>query len=385
MTKNTPGHTSRLKTAFFIQFMLFFGAIATFTVGTNMAMGLDFSFNYKWIATALFAFALAAAAHRGYHHAQVLRLGVYGSAFALFPMAWLSSAGLVSPSIVYAALLIVLINYLLTGRERLATNALFILQVMGLITAYYLQPGLFATLTPEQQLADWLINVPIVFAFLAFLLTRFERAYERARQKNLQRALDMERLSVTDPLTGLYNRLELERRLDNAMSRFQRTREPVTVLFVDIDHFKLYNDYYGHGQGDTCLVKIAELLRAALLRDTDTAFRIGGEEFVILLEGADLAGGQTLAARLGEHINAAALPHAASPGVRHITASIGVAACTAETDSSRELLRAADAALYQAKASGRNRVMVAEEHAERSTDKPGSVTRPEAVAGARLA
>ncbi|QIT55743.1 GGDEF domain-containing protein [Aquisalimonas sp. 2447] len=385
MTKNTPGHTSRLKTAFFIQFMLFFGAIATFTVGTNMAMGLDFSFNYKWIATALFVFALAAAAHRGYHHAQVLRLGVYGSAFALFPMAWLSSAGLVSPSIVYAALLIVLINYLLTGRERLATNALFILQVMGLITAYYLQPGLFATLTPEQQLADWLINVPIVFAFLAFLLTRFERAYERARQKNLQRALDMERLSVTDPLTGLYNRLELERRLDNAMSRFQRTREPVTVLFVDIDHFKLYNDYYGHGQGDTCLVKIAELLRAALLRDTDTAFRIGGEEFVILLEGADLAGGQTLAARLGEHINAAALPHAASPGVRHITASIGVAACTAETDSSRELLRAADAALYQAKASGRNRVMVAEEHAERSTDKPGSVTRPEAVAGARLA
>ena len=386
MTNNSaPGHASRLKVAFFVQFMLFFGAIAMFTVATNLAMGLDFSFNYKWIAVALFAFALATAARRGFHGPHVLRLGVYGTAFALFPMAWFSSAGLISPAIVYAALVMVLINYLLTGGERMVTNTLFILQTMGLISAYYLQPGLFANLTPEQQLADWLINVPIVFAFIAFMLTQFERAYERTRQQNLQRALDMERLSVTDPLTGLYNRLELERRLDSAMSRFRRRREPVTVLFVDIDHFKSYNDHYGHGQGDTCLVKVANLLSAALLRETDNAFRIGGEEFVILLEGSDLAGGQTLAARLVEHINAAALPHAASPGVKHITASIGVAACTADTDSPRELLRAADAALYRAKAAGRNQVMVAKAGAEPLADAPDAVTKPEAVAGARLA
>ena len=344
---------------FFVQFMLFFGAISTFTVGTNIAIGLDFAFNYKWIAIAVLAFGLVAATRMGYQSRHLMRTGIYGTCFGVFPIAWLSSAGLASPAITYAALLLVLVNYLLTGRERLVVNGLFIGEVLVLISLFHLQPSLFATLSPTEQLADWLINVPIVFAFLAYLLTQFERAYETKRRENETKARELEALSVTDPLTGLYNRLAFDRRLDDALAHYHRSNDPVTLLFLDVDEFKAYNDHYGHGQGDICLVEVAHHMRGALLRDTDTAFRIGGEEFVIILEGADAAGATQVAERLRTRLAEAAIPHAASSVATRVTLSMGIATTDPATATPGKLLAAADAALYQAKATGRNQILIA--------------------------
>jgi diguanylate cyclase (GGDEF)-like protein len=160
---------------------------------------------------------------------------------------------------------------------------------------------------------------------------------------------ELEVLSVTDRLTGLFNRRKLDEVLEEELLRCRRYGVEFAVIIMDIDHFKRVNDSHGHHVGDAVLQAMAAILREGT-RDADALARLGGEEFVIVCRHADLEGALDTAERMRAAIDAHSFP-----GVGRVTASFGAAACC-DQDTSDSLLERADAALYRAKAAGRNRV-----------------------------
>ena len=169
----------------------------------------------------------------------------------------------------------------------------------------------------------------------------------------------LEALSVTDGLTGIANRRRFDAALATEWARALRQKEPLALAMIDLDWFKAYNDHYGHLAGDDCLRSVAGVLEKCAKRSMDVVARYGGEEFAIIAPSADVAGMQALAACIQQQLAALALPHPTAPG-GHLTLSMGIAVCVPEAGQAPEMLiAAADAALYEAKRSGRNRVVLA--------------------------
>jgi diguanylate cyclase (GGDEF)-like protein len=188
----------------------------------------------------------------------------------------------------------------------------------------------------------------------------------KALQDQLRtRNVELERVTRTDALTGIYNRRHLEERLQGVLSMARRHREPAAVLMIDVDHFKSINDSFGHAGGDAVLREVAERLHARV-RLEDVVGRWGGEEFLVLSATTDASA----AARLAERIRAAIAdePFAidGAEGLR-VTVSIG---CAAGTGDAEALVREADAALYEAKAQGRNRAVIAGAEAASTAGPP---------------
>jgi len=167
------------------------------------------------------------------------------------------------------------------------------------------------------------------------------------------------RLASTDGPTELYNHRTFRERLTQEVDRANRYGRPLSLLMVDVDHFKVYNDTYGHPQGDVVLQEIARLLRE-ISRTSDTVARYGGEEFALILPETDRASAEKLGNRLREQVACHPFLGAERLPAGELTISVGVATHTL-AGAKEALLHAADAALYTAKRTGRNRVCVAEE------------------------
>lgn len=166
---------------------------------------------------------------------------------------------------------------------------------------------------------------------------------------------ELKRLSEHDPLTGLANRLALDKKLEQTWDLLRRTGDPLTLMLVDIDFFKLYNDRYGHQAGDESLKRVAAILADSVQRKTDMAARYGGEEFLVVLPGTSEHDAMDIAASLRQRIIAAHIDHESSPIETVLTISIGVSSVVPRSDLAIEdLVRAADKALYKVKACGRN-------------------------------
>ncbi len=162
-------------------------------------------------------------------------------------------------------------------------------------------------------------------------------------------------LAITDPLTGLFNRRYLEHRLQLEWKRALRFHHPLSVLMIDVDHFKEYNDAYGHLFGDRALTRLAKVLRASL-RGVDMVARYGGEEFAVLLPHTELEAARQVAEKLRQALALETAPSPAEQGAEPLTISIGVASLPDESCSATELLDRADHALLRAKEQGRDRV-----------------------------
>ena len=184
-------------------------------------------------------------------------------------------------------------------------------------------------------------------------VTELVRKEQQLATANAQLA----QLSYTDALTGISNRRHFDARLAEECNRAARQHQSLALLMVDIDHFKRYNDHYGHQAGDLCLQQVANALAACLRRAGELAARYGGEEFVLLLPATDLNGAQVLARHCLDAVQLLALPHAASETAATVTVSIGVTSVQPGPGTDPAvLIDEADAALYQAKHSGRNRL-----------------------------
>jgi len=196
-----------------------------------------------------------------------------------------------------------------------------------------------------------------------FITKPFNVAVVRARVRThltLKRQSDaMRELTLTDALTGIANRRSFNDAIQNEWRRCARSAMPLSLVMIDIDHFKRYNDAYGHQAGDACLKQVADTMLQCAGRSPDLLARYGGEEFVILLPQADSPGAQTVAERILESVRALAIPHRMSSVSDAVTVSLGVATLMPDKGSSPEaLVRCADDALYQAKKDGRNRFCV---------------------------
>ena len=171
----------------------------------------------------------------------------------------------------------------------------------------------------------------------------------------------LETLSRKDELTGLHNRRFFEIKLDAEWKRETRDKKILSLLVIDIDYFKLYNDTYGHAEGDDCLRRVAQILKTALHRSTDVIARIGGEEFVALLPDVDTQGAFNVALQMQTSLKEAELRHATSPIGDCVSVSIGVASVVPGNHyTALGLFKAADKALYKSKTRGRNQVQVGE-------------------------
>ncbi|MBI3433436.1 MAG: GGDEF domain-containing protein [Hydrogenophilales bacterium] len=168
----------------------------------------------------------------------------------------------------------------------------------------------------------------------------------------------LEYLVRLDSLTGIPNRRLFEEELSKEWGRAKRDKKPLSLIMADIDHFKEYNDHYGHPAGDLCLVEVAQAMYHALSRPGDVVARIGGEEFAFLLPQTDLSGAIAVAEQIRERILALNLPHEASPVARQVTLSFGISSSELfPAASPADLIRASDKALYEAKRCGRNQVV----------------------------
>ncbi len=208
------------------------------------------------------------------------------------------------------------------------------------------------SMTLQLNVAE--VKTETTHLFVCIITDMTERKQQETRLRQANELLA--RQSTTDGLTGVGNRRLFDHSLQLEWQRSARSAKPLALLMVDIDHFKQYNDHYGHVAGDDCLRRVAQLLRQCAGRSGETVCRYGGEEFTLLLVDTDLAGAQVVAQRCMDAMQAAALEHAASPLTTCLSLSIGLAARVGKTAlSSVGLVQAADAALYQAKQAGRAR------------------------------
>jgi diguanylate cyclase (GGDEF)-like protein len=194
-----------------------------------------------------------------------------------------------------------------------------------------------------------------------YITKPFHLPVVRARVRNhlaLKLKADLlESLANIDSLTDIPNRRRFDEKFDHEWRRCQRSNQPLSLIMLDVDHFKAFNDYFGHGAGDICLVTVAATLSGNLSRPGDMVARYGGEEFAVILPETDLDGACRMADRLREALALQRMPQAPGAGCGIVTLSAGVASrVPAEQADMTELLEAADRKLYDAKTQGRNRV-----------------------------
>lgn len=189
-----------------------------------------------------------------------------------------------------------------------------------------------------------------------YLLTMRERGVVRELTRAHER---LQELSRVDGLTGLYNRRHFQEYVERVWERSQFDGSDVSIIMVDVDHFKKYNDRYGHPAGDECLTQIAKVLQGTVRRPEDLIARYGGEEFIVVLPQTASGYAVAVAERVREAVEALQMRHESSTSSHFVTVSIGVSSCKADfLLKASQLISAADLALYQAKHEGRNRVCV---------------------------
>jgi diguanylate cyclase (GGDEF)-like protein len=236
----------------------------------------------------------------------------------------------------------------------------------------------------EQEILSILV-VPIFlhkryWGFVGFDDCHHERVFSQNEEKILRSASelianalirnDMERniqhlekevdKIYYDPLTGIYNRRYLDESLERIIGTLSRSGSILSLMMVDIDFFKKYNDTYGHLKGDDCLKAVAETLRDSITRKEDFVARYGGEEFIIVLPNANEIGAAMIAERMIENVRNNNIPHEKNGNEKRVTVSIGVTSGEAKhAVTAEDFIRRADEMLYEAKRSGRNKYMLA--------------------------
>lgn len=199
---------------------------------------------------------------------------------------------------------------------------------------------------------------------LQFTVIAMERIYVmRQKLQKAQQALEvvnheLERLSFFDQLTGLANRRNFDNTLEKQFGLARRNKSPLSLIICDIDYFKIYNDRYGHQQGDNCLAQVAKLIAESARRPTDLACRYGGEEFTVILPDTGLQGARLIAENIRQNVYDARIPHEGSKVAECVSLSMGVATYHGQFKVAPELTKSADGALYHAKELGRNRVEI---------------------------
>jgi diguanylate cyclase (GGDEF)-like protein len=221
-------------------------------------------------------------------------------------------------------------------------------------------PVIFVTADQDEQAETRGLDAGAVDFISKPINPRVVRARVRTHLTLKRHADRLQSLAFIDGLTGIHNRRGLDATLSNEARRAARTGMSLTVMMIDVDHFKRFNDRYGHQSGDDCLRQLASALAGVLRRPADLLARYGGEEFAAVLPETDLAAACTLAETMVRSVRALRIAHAGSDVDQVVTVSVGVATLQrGDKASPQQLLEGADRQLYLAKAGGRGRVCAA--------------------------
>ena len=236
----------------------------------------------------------------------------------------------------------------------------------------HLMPNEYRGVRKDQSIFDIEVNSgfvrnengqPTKMVFIVRDIT--ERKQSEQKIQELVQQLEIERNtaqfnSITDSLTGLANRRYFDEALRTEFYRLKRSGSTLSLIMLDVDHFKKFNDNYGHLAGDDCLRQIGTTLKTIVGRAPDIVARYGGEEFVVILPETEAIGAETLAERIRKAVEELAIPHSASDIAEYVTVSLGVVTVyTTGLASPEQVVVMADEALYCAKKGGRNRIAVA--------------------------
>lgn len=240
--------------------------------------------------------------------------------------------------------------------------------------AFYLPPVFCLMYVILQQERQGFFELAALFAIYIVLMyvsaLKFNNRLSNALQlrfENEQLAHDLAvsnekliQLADMDALTQIYNRRSMDRFLAAQWNKHHEQQKPLSLLFIDIDYFKQYNDTYGHNEGDRCLIRIAEILRGNVHCSSDMAARFGGEEFAVILPETTLEQAVRIAEKIFDELEHLYLPHSGSSVSDRITLSIGISTMIPDYPDKADLIRlAADKALYKAKENGRNQIVCA--------------------------
>jgi diguanylate cyclase (GGDEF)-like protein len=245
--------------------------------------------------------------------------------------------------------MLVLSAYMLFGMMHIQATVIATL----LVTAYGVS-GWLAGINSGQRLFDVAMS-----CFALVLGYFFHYSFARTQRLNWFRNMMLTDTVHRDALTNIANRRMFDVQVERLWNQAVRTRVPIALLLVDLDHFKAFNDHAGHQAGDTCLARVAGAIAMSARRPLDLAARYGGEEFVVLLFDVKRDRVEELCRELHTNVAALQLPHPASGVGPHVSVSIGAACVEPQTDRHHEgLIQLADEALYAAKEGGRNRTVV---------------------------
>jgi len=239
---------------------------------------------------------------------------------------------------------ILLLIYMIAGSSGLALGGVLHLPINILAFSYY-----FVLFGVVIAVLAWISERQERFAFLQELLV----SYQSQELTRLNQQLD--KIAHEDALTGIANRRSFNNAAEREWDIALREQRPLSLLLLDVDFFKRYNDTYGHESGDKCLQSIAHAIRDAMMRPADLAARYGGEEFVVLMPDTDVQGAIMVAERILRAVDECQIPHASSTVAPHVTVSIGITTLTPTSGQpSQDAIRQADEALYQVKDNGRH-------------------------------
>lgn len=265
------------------------------------------------------------------------------------PVLWIYNGGSTGGGqyfLIFIGILAAIVN---TGRLRYYLLLAFILILSGLISLEYLYPEAITYFTsPGQRYVSVLLGFNLAALTIVLLFTVFADGYRLEQQRVKQYAQNMEEIAITDGLTGLYNHRFVRQRLEEEISKARRYKRKLSVIMLDIDHFKKLNDTQGHQYGDYVLKRIAEILQQNV-RNTDTIGRYGGEEFIIVCSETGLAESYMLANRLRAEIER-------SQFKRQVQVTISGGVAELHEENIQQLVEKADRCLYSAKRLGRNRI-----------------------------
>jgi diguanylate cyclase (GGDEF)-like protein len=227
----------------------------------------------------------------------------------------------------------------------------------AIITAMALFVSFMAAISLQGEIADMMIFGTFLM-FINLVSATCLYCHEKYHRRMFLEAKALKKLASLDALTGLPNRRTLDEYLNKIWSYAKRESQPIALALIDIDHFKAYNDNYGHQAGDQSLIAVAQILEKTMRRPLDLAARFGGEEFVALLTGSSAQDAEWIINSMRLEVQAQKIPHETSPTAAMITISAGLAHLyPSRTDHSLQgFIQLADQALYQAKNNGRNRV-----------------------------
>lgn len=264
----------------------------------------------------------------------------------------------------HAGLMLVMLYATLVQSTRFFVAVVTVTGILAMhgVAGLYGPPMPAAILVPMIDMVLFAVGISLMANYLAE--KRYRRRYLLGLQDHLILAElqtaqeELQRLSRSDALTQVANRRHFDEHLQQAWSRASLEGSPLSMLMIDVDHFKAYNDFYGHQAGDACLKAIAQALTSCTRRPNDLVARLGGEEFGVLLQQADAQTARLTAARVCEAVAALRLPHERSSTAGWVTVSVGLVTARAEAPPAgpQAMVSRADQALYDAKREGRNRV-----------------------------